>query len=462
MKIKIQILISFAIFIFSIFAWAEGPVPVSSLPGGATVIDSDAGNGESWGRVGGRNWEYSGIDTPSFTSLTWSPVDNTSVGIAFDGTINSGTAEELSLSSVTGNQAIWTGATQVYLVTPTPASFAAVDTRFLLTLSSGGLPVNFQVNSMSGLPFVDVITINGQFSVNLRMEAKLSNASVWEPALDLFDRLSTDPIGEGLAQTSFRSGFFFELSGGGLSLEAHDANMNAKGNQLRNDIDFLQGETVGRLSQLLNDTNTIEQLIRQIPPPNQGGGDYPTADEIRSIVSERLQEITNILIFLWGVDASQGPPDPSTITLISDLATEEQLLAVTNQIYGLQQKLEALEEKIITQQEKTNLVLEIVNPRGAYGKSRKLLVLSKENGQPVNVTIVAIQAIVTKKKHASSLVDVNFTSSSLANGLVELKLNLHSSLKHTKTFTIKAQHQDANGNIHYETKLVSGIPFASK
>ena len=39
-------------------AWAAGPVDAASLPGGATVTDSDGGSGESWGRAGGRDILY--------------------------------------------------------------------------------------------------------------------------------------------------------------------------------------------------------------------------------------------------------------------------------------------------------------------------------------------------------------------------------------------------------------------
>lgn len=451
-QLFVTIITALSIILFTSNAVADGPVPPSSLPGGATFTDSDPGNGESWGRVGGRNWTFSNFDFSKFNKLSWGPVDNTSVGIAFDGTINAGTGEELNLTPITASQAIWVGSTQVDLY-PGPVT-SNVQTRFVLTIVSSFSPVSFQANPISGLPSIDAMASGGQFTVNLSMQAKMTESDPWEPALDLFDRLSTDPNGAGLAQTSFRSGFFFELAGVGLSLEEHDANMVSKTSALANDIDFLKGETVGRLSQLLDDNQLLEQLVRNIPTEHPPGGGGASADEVGSIVSEKMQGLINILTFLWGVPPGEEP-DPSTITLISQLATQTSLDSTNALISDIQLRLAGIESALANQKDPTNLEIEVIGIGKGHKHKKRLIVLSKEGGEQVDVGIVSVQAIVRNHNKTTSVVNVSFSVNNLTTGLAEVSLNAPESLKNAKSFNIKAKHVHGDGSVHYQSTIFS-------
>ena len=233
----------------TIYAQVVGPVPVGSLPGGGVLVDSDnPGTGEQWGRAAGRDLAFSGFDLSLFDVLKWGPVSTTSVGIAFDGQITTGTLEELSfsngLSNLTGGEAVWTGQTRVELFDATGGGqrWEDVNTQFVLTVT-GSLILD------SGTPRVDVLAVPGPFTVHLEMLAQHPAGGAFQPALDLFDSLDTDPNGVQLAQTSFSHGFFFE-SADSLSIEEHDANMEAQTGAILAGLGFLTTEAVNRLRDL--------------------------------------------------------------------------------------------------------------------------------------------------------------------------------------------------------------------
>ena len=70
------------------FVRADGPAP--SPPGGVTIADDDTGDGQKWGRAGGRTITYNVTSFNSFSALSWGVVSGTAPGAAFDGGINGG------------------------------------------------------------------------------------------------------------------------------------------------------------------------------------------------------------------------------------------------------------------------------------------------------------------------------------------------------------------------------------
>jgi len=354
---------------------AAGPFGYGSLPGDVQFVDDDPGNGEQWGRSGGRNYSFSNFDLSLFTGLVWGPVDGNSVAIAFDGTVNTGTAEYLSYSagqsSLASGLAVWVGSTQVQLFPG--LSIAPVDTRFELRVTDGfGNPVPLSFDPVRGMPQLDVLTTAGQFNANLRMLAKLTSSSTFQPALDLFDALDTNPTQTELAQTSFVHGFFIE-SVTALSLDEHDANMFQQTDQILGDLDFLKIEAVGGFSGLrqkvddygnqassqlfdlqgtnaeilsrlsavgagidgLAETtngqilNNLLEILARIDGLTANGGlatgvDVEVARQDIQRVRGDVADLLKTLLILWGIEFdAQGNPDPSTLRTIRSLASQQ-------------------------------------------------------------------------------------------------------------------------------------------
>ena len=503
-------------------AFAEGPVATSSLPGGVFFTDSDDGTGETWGRVGGENLAFSNFDLALFDTLTWGAVDITSIGIALDGTINNNTTEILSFSSLNGNQAIWTGESQVLLFSGTSTVLTPVDTRFVLTVTSGGGALNLVVDPISGLPYVNVIAANGQFVANLRMEAKLQSGGDWEPMLDFFDRLPT--TGDGLAISSFNHGFFYDLaggggSGGGLSLEEHDTNMVNKTNQLADDLDFLTIESVNRLTdlstqanalgeqlrdvsnnqsesanrlsdlsshadtleelvrglsnnelaELLSRTGIIDQMVRDLSDQLGSGGSVPTSGEISQIVGSSKDELVQVLLFLWGLTpGGEGYPDPATIPQISDLSTQESVDALRTflndyltgqslQLAELKLQIDNMKQQLNELQPLPVLTLDVESSNRDSKHGQRLLILSRDNGVPVDASSFTINTVVETKSEGFTMVPVDFTRRIIAEGLSEIDLNLPKSLRSAKILHITAEHDHGNGDIHSGAIIVGNL-----
>jgi hypothetical protein len=224
--------------------------------------DTDSGDGEQWGRPGGREITFSIIDISQFTLLLWGAVDEDAVGIAFDGELNP--AERLTYTSnPTTGQAVWTGQTQVEIATGVSSTaWFDVDTKFILSVEdSVGNPVAFTFDSVTGLPRVDVTgLIPSIFTARLEMLAKNPSSEYTEcdggetpipegqfgPALDVFDCLMTLPTADEHAITEFNGGFFYDSAGEILDLEEHDAHitglidvMEAKADDLSLKVGFL-------------------------------------------------------------------------------------------------------------------------------------------------------------------------------------------------------------------------------
>ena len=85
---------------FAGVALADGPVSIGALAGGGSVVsDSDTGNGQAWGRAGGRTIVYHVGDPSNFGSLTFGIVNGTSPSAAFDGAVTNSTGEVMSYSA---------------------------------------------------------------------------------------------------------------------------------------------------------------------------------------------------------------------------------------------------------------------------------------------------------------------------------------------------------------------------
>ncbi len=477
---------------------ADGPVGPSSLPGGANFTTTDDGSGETWGRAAGVDWSFFNFDLTRFDSLTWGPVDTASVGIALDGTINNGTTEFLSLSSVNGNQAVWMGSTIVRVVDPVQGEIdRPVETRMIMTVTSGGGPLTLQTSTLNGLPFVDVIGAIGEFVVNIKMQARLIQPpGQWMGALDLFDSLNT--TGDGLAITSFNNGFFFELAGGGtgeLSLSEHDANLVSRTDQILGDLEFLTIESVNRLTdlgadadtleslvrglsnnqlaELLDRTGTLDQLLRELTDLHGGNTGGISADEVAQIVAASREELVDIIVFLWGLSpGGEGFPDPADIPQITDLSTQASLDALAESLAGLLanqdatlaeqsgtladiiQQLDDLRGGLDAIQAMGELELEVIVPKRKSKQGRRLLVLVKENGEPAGNGRFLVTAILDDKRNGYTSVGVVHSARAIGEGLFELSLELPRSLKSARLFQVVYEHDHTAGASHKGATIV--------
>jgi hypothetical protein len=412
---------------------AVGPVPVGSLPGGGSLVDSDPGSGQQWGRPGGRRLTFSGFDLPLFTLLEWGPVGPTSVGIAFDGVITPGTQEvlvfSLANSNLSGGVAIWTGATTV----SHNGFTTGIGTRFRLTVTDASSnPVILTPDGVTGLPRVDVLTVPGTFTARLEMLAKLGTAPTgsFSPALNLFDSLNTPSGGTDLAQTSLSHGFFFE-SPTVLSLVEHDVNMQGRADLLAGQLGRHNLDALGYLMGLGVDHVAISTKImelRQLIDLLATGNDV---DAVRRSFEE-FQQV--LLQFLWGVefDEATGEPIMESITQISSLA-------------------------------RTKLDLQVISPpQGKNPFVTNMLVLATENGEMVNATIDFVAAIPADPNTPHT--PVMFEATDIKPGLIRLNFSLIGPASSAKMFLILAKHSDHEfrDDVHHGAILATETPSGGK
>ena len=332
-------------------ALATGPVSAAAVPGTVTVTDSDSGNGQSWGRAGGRNLAFTVVTPAAFSALTWGVANGTNPSLAFDGAVTASTTEVMSYTpgQSTATAARWTGSA-LLVVNGTTYN---VPTRFTLTFSnSAGTPsVAFDTGGVS--PGTSLL-VPGQVHVNELFE--MQNLSAWggdntfRPVLDLYDALPTPPgqgpqTNTGPVMTGVTTGFYYTTAVAGLTLEQHDANITNQLNAIKGDTSFIRTDMTGRFDQVMSDLGTVKnsvgnglfQTISQIGSQvsqlvnnsQSGGGNTATRDDING-----LQQM---LMVFWGVmpcPQNFGPQCPG-VRKIQDLATEANVNDVKSTANGI-------------------------------------------------------------------------------------------------------------------------------
>jgi hypothetical protein len=425
-------------------AWAVGPVDVGSVPGGATVTDSDGGSGEQWGRAGGRTIQYENFLVGDFTLLRWQPL---AVGMAFDNEITGGTDEEMSGPLQPFPDTLrWTGETTI---TDASAGNAIVPvyTRFTVTASE----------IFTGLPdSIDIIAAGGNFWINVLFEASLNPAGPWMPALDFFDVYPTPGAHDGYAQTSFNSGFFFEIVDG-MTLEEHDSNMQGRFNDVDGALEFLTLEfagwvpgisaTVGANNDLLN--QIMSQLAQLL---GAGPGNWATIGEIEQLINglmgyigdevsslrDRMSMSDNLMICMWVGNAfGTCPPQvPFDIPTIAGLSSAIESLA--SGVSGCQ----AIE---VTAMKSNN----------ASTSDGTIMVLTSLNGQPTDAEITEVTAVTESKKNGIGAETLSFSTSPVTNGLQGLMTGLPGNLSSIRTLMITVEYTDPLGNTLYGSTMIS-------
>lgn len=186
---------AFGLFALTISAAEAAPLgPVYPAPGGNSW--SPAGD---VGLAGGATWTYTITDFGAFDQLWWGPAN---VGSSMDG----GGLEAMSLNSLAGAVATWTGMTSVFLNTGS----SDVATRFTATIISGapgGWVTSGSVGILGGEPQAVAEVVSNDFVVNLLFEADIANFGVgFNPFRTEFDNAPT--VG-GSSSTSFTGQFYY-------------------------------------------------------------------------------------------------------------------------------------------------------------------------------------------------------------------------------------------------------------
>jgi hypothetical protein len=439
---------------------ATGPVPASSLPGGATVVDSDPVVGEAWGRVGGRTYTYSGFVLANFTLLEWQSI---SAGMSFDGPVDD-VGEDMSGPSLGLTALEYTGTTTVSL----PGGPTAVNTRFTVNLVGATF--------MPGTTKVDVLA-NPAFSVNVLFEAEVPGFAGWGPALDVFDALDTPaPPPEMLANTSFEQGFFFDEVEG-LSVAEHDANMQARADEIVGMLTHLTLEELGHFNSLVAQhadlSNKLDQLLG-------AGGNEDQLLQIQAAIAENNQKLMEILGAIFGLpdlgdqlNSVQNDltgliaclwigflcPDevpegvPNLALMSADLA--EILVGIDwakEDIEALQEALAALSDELASKP--SAIELEVISSNAASGSSQVFLVLSKVHGVPTTAAL-SVTAAPESGPGGFSLVPVSSASLELAPGVQQVTVDVQGSLNSTHTFLIIAERALPDDVYQYGSTLTS-------
>lgn len=285
------------------FAHADGPVSVANLPGGGgnVVVDTDVteggGLGQRWGRAGGRTITYHVNSPGTFSALSFGVQQASQPSLAFDGTVTGGSGELMSynagLSNPANGVAVWSGTAVLQLVNQQPQALA---TRFTLTVTTaGGSPVSMAFSGGT-YPFANVLS-TGDFKANLLFEmADVGNPNVFHPVLDYYDGLAT-PVGmppatnQGPVMTGVSTGFYYTVAVQGMTLEEHDAHVQAlfdsitpQINNMNGKINFIRQDWEGRWNgiqdQVFDTKTSINNTLMQ--------SISPTLSQIQQQVSQLL------------------------------------------------------------------------------------------------------------------------------------------------------------------------------
>lgn len=379
--------------------------PTTAPPGGVTIVDTDPGDGEQWGRIGGRTLEFYNLDLSQFDQLLWGPVGLFAVKVAFDGAVD----EPGEILTYSGNPTpgvlIWTGDTDVTLQGSCSGTYS-VDTRFQMTVSdANGDPVVFVTHPTTSLPQVNVKALLPDLSGLLfaaKLEIFAKNPVVcyandclpayqtpvgeFGPALNVFDCLNTDPAQEGDALTQYDWGFFYELTGVGPSLAEHDAHIaglidgvqattddiSAKVGFLYEDWGFVMPGLRQDHGEILQGVSAVEGKLDAQGPKfgqiQQGisalEGKLDTQGSVLENVQQNMDKLNSLpnlqlLLLLFGIEADEVgmPPDPN----LPPFEFVEQISDLYVAIGALEAKADSLETKIDDLGMKMDQIIELIN-----------------------------------------------------------------------------------------------------
>ena len=332
-----QAMVALAVFVVG-FAHADGPVSVANLPGGGgnVVVDTDVteggGLGQRWGRAGGRSITYHVNSPGTFSALSFGVQLTNQPSLAFDGAVTGATGELMNynagLSNPAGGIAVWSGSAVLQLVNQGPVQ---IPTRFTLTITTaGGAPISMAFQG-GNYPFANVLA-SGDFKANLLFEmADTGNPNVFHPVLDYYDALPTFPgqppqTNSGPVMTGVSTGFYYTVQVQGMTLEQHDAHVQAlfdsispQINNMNGKINFIRQDWDGRWNGIqdqvfdtktsINNTlmNSISPTLTQIQQ-TVSNLQFPNVSNLAN--KQDTDSLRDMLMIVLGVSSCppQAPP----------------------------------------------------------------------------------------------------------------------------------------------------------
>jgi hypothetical protein len=340
-------------------AWAVGPVPIAGLPGGGLeVSDTDNGNGQAWGRAGGRTIVYRMNNQAQYGSLTFGVASGTNPSLAFDGNA-SGVGEVMtfnsSLSSLNAGFAVFSGNANINVWNGSFYQSYNVQTRFTMSLTrvSNGSPITLVFDGSGVSPGGNVLN-QGDIRVNLRFEMQdIWNTGAFQPVLDRYDSLPTPPgptpPNDGPVMTGVTTGFYYTLLATGMTIEQHDAHLTAEMNIVKGDLGtlktqlgFIHTDWPLKWGPLLTDVGTIKNTVQFGIPSTLSAIDQKVSQLISgggtSDLAKRqdVKDLEKTLMILWGLQpCPMSPSECAQVKFIQNLATSSQVDGLNGILIGL-------------------------------------------------------------------------------------------------------------------------------
>jgi hypothetical protein len=455
-------LFSLLVIFIALPTFAAGPAP--SVPGVTLLSDGDGGNGERWGRAGGRSLVYAVTNPAGFSALTWGVVSGTTPSAAFDGTVNP--SEMLVYSSIDSSPATgmarWLGSASITLINPTRT--VTLPTRFTLTVTSptGPVPlvftpgaVNPGFNALSATPFTANLLFETQ---NL---SSIGGNDQWKAILDFFDQRTDTQTGQppgqgGPVMTGVQTGFYFTESqgGSGLTLADHDANITGRLISIKGDTEFARLE-MGRLPGISNNIVDIKNAVMGL------GND--SNDATKDDVSAASQQLQQILFILFGLEPcpAQAGPLCENAKFIKDLSTQASVNGVRDSVGDVLSRLSTIDSQLDGIEAAVNssatpyLDVETTDAEPASNKQRRWIVKTARDGVLASAQVVRLTVVRASSKSPSVAQDVTYLAhfTPLGSGLQEVTLDLVKDVSEGSSYLFEVR-QTVGTSIIYGSLLV--------
>lgn len=464
---------------FTVAVAADGPV--NTVPGVTVTSDNNDTEGETWGRAGGRTMVFSVGDVSAFQSLLYGATSAPSA--AFDNNVNA-PGETLTFSgssNLAAGVAIWTGSAFIQTDPTQSLPPATVQTRFIMTVTSGGNPVALANFPSGPAPGLDVKSVGASFTVNMRFEAfgpaGYPFANTWAPFLTFYDAVPTVPGNPpdqgGPALTGFSRGFFFNNATTGMTIEEHDANVTSRLTALsgqvaavKGDTAFLRIDTVGRLQGVSSDLGEVKHTTSQINSnlmQVQGRVDglynvvqnsIPPDLARRGDVERSKDSITDLLMILIGLKPCPDPSLCAQATLLADLARQSSVTQLQQHIADLRAAVAELPTAFTVPDQLELQVIELDDDDSSH--KRRWLVRTSIKGVPVNVELANLTAVSAKKRRTAVTTDVTplATSAQLMPGLMEVRLDVQKPKLFELAFHFSVRHTTASAQVLQASSVV--------
>jgi len=191
--------------------------PETPPPKGASISYTGTASDGQVGFVGGKTFTFQAVSLAATTNVFWTMIEN-SVYLSMNGGAPYTDDEILdynaAASNLAGGVVMWDGATQINVSNGVSYTPRALLSRFVMTVTSGGSPVNLtdpvSMDLSAQCGGVAPITGYGMvLTVKFEMFVSDNGGASWIPHLVYYNNAETPPNEEG-AYSGFNYGFYWE------------------------------------------------------------------------------------------------------------------------------------------------------------------------------------------------------------------------------------------------------------